>query len=133
MKERKNSPGWYIAATHWLTAMVSSVIFGVVIIFLLVLVSQNYYVVLLGMLILHPIVMWLAVKYSARYLDKTYVIKNASQIILLSTLYLAIVAGGYRAYKFLNTGVFQNEYIVFIITLIVFYIASKKYVKNNAV
>ena len=131
MKEKKNSSEWYIAATHWLTAMVSSVIFGAIIIFLLAMITQNPMVVLVGMIVLNPVVMWFAVKYSARYLDKTYVIRDASNIVLLSTIYLVIVAGGYRAYHFVNTGVFQNEYIAFILALIVFYIASKKYIKSN--
>lgn len=131
MKPKKNSTDWYIAATHWLTSMVASGILGAIVIIAVAAFTNNSTIDLIATIIVSPLVMWLAVKMSASYVNKTYVVKNASQIILLSTVYLVIVAGGYRVYGFINTGVFQNEYIGFIIALIVFYIASKKYVKNN--
>lgn len=132
MKEKKNSAEWYIAATHWLTALILSTILGAIVIFILAMVSQNPTVTLIGFIVLNPVVMWFAVKYSSRYLDKTYFIKNANQIVILSLIYLIITAGGFRVYKFFQTGVFQTEYVGFIIALIVFYLASKKYIKSNS-
>jgi uncharacterized membrane protein YhiD involved in acid resistance len=131
MKEKKNSADWYIAATHWLTATIGMAIFGAVIGIILALISQNPTIIMVGIIILYPLMMWLAVKYSARYLDKTYVIKNTNQIVILSTIYIVIVGGGYRVMNLLSKGILTADHIGFAIAIIVFYFASKKYIKNN--
>jgi hypothetical protein len=131
MKEKKNSADWYIAATHWLTATFTMVVFAVVLGIILSLVTQNPTVVLLGFIILYPLMMWLAVKYSARYLDKTYIIKNANQIVILSTIYIVIVGGGIRVMDFISNGIITPDHIGFALAIIVFYFASRKYIKNN--
>lgn len=132
MKPKKASADWYIAATHWLTATISMVVFSIVVGIILALISQNPTVILIGFIILYPLMMWLAVKYSARFLDKTYVIKNANQIVILSTIYIVIVGGGFRVMSFLSKGVITPDHIGFLLAIIVFYIASKKYIKNNS-
>ncbi len=129
MKPKKNSADWYIAATHWLTSMVASVILGIILVIIIVSISDNPTIDLITEISVTPLVMWLAVKMSASYLNKTYVIKDAHKVAVLSLIYVVIVAGGYRLYSFLQTGVFSPEYIGFIIALIVFYVASKKYIK----
>jgi len=131
MKPKKESADWYIAATHWLTATISMVIFAVVIGIALALISQNPTVILIGFIILYPLMMWLAVKYSARYLDKTYVIKDASKIVILSTIYIVLVGGGFRVMNFLSTGIITPDHIGFALAIIAFYFASKKYIKSN--
>ena len=131
MKPKKTSADWYIAATHWLTATIASVIFSVVIGILIAIISQNPIIIMIGFIILYPLMMWFAVKYSARYLDKTYIIKNANQIVILSTVYLVIVGGGLRLYNFLQNGILKDDYIGFALALIVFYFASKKFIRNN--
>lgn len=138
MKEKKASADWYIAATHWLTSgFVIPLILGFVAIMVLAAIigsgaSANTFTVSVAIIILTPIFFWLGVMYSAKYLDKTYVIKNAQNIVLLSTVYLVVIGGGYRLYQFLQTGIFKDEYIGFILGLLAFYLASKKYIKNNA-
>ena len=86
MKEKKTSADWYIAATYWLTTIVLSTILGALIIFVLAIVSQNPSATMIGFIILDPLVMWLAVRYSVKFLDKTYIIRNANQIVMLSTI-----------------------------------------------
>jgi len=131
MKEKKNSADWYIAATHWLTATITMVVFAVVLGIILALITQNQAVILVGYIILYPLMMWLAVKYSVRYLDKTYIIKNANQIVILSTIYIVIVGGGIRVMGFISNGIITPDHIGFALAIIVFYFASRKYIKNN--
>ena len=134
MKEKKISAEWYVAATHWLTA-------GFAIPFVLALLLGMPLAILLGddnnilldvaFGILNVIGIWLGVLYSSKYLDKTYVIKNANKIVILSTIFIILVGGGFRVYKFFQSGVFSYEYIGFATGIVIFYLASKKYVKNN--
>lgn len=128
---KKQSAEWYIAATHWLTATIASVVFGVVIGIILALISNNPVVLFVGFIIIYPLMMWFAVKYSARYLDKKYVIKNPNNIVILSTIYILLVGGGFRVYSFIANSVFTSDLIGFILAVIVFYIASKKYILKN--
>lgn len=130
MKEKKVSADWYIAATHWLTAFITGVI-GAVILLILASLTGSSGLVAVSALLGWPIMLWLGVRYSARYLDKTYVIKNADHIIILSLIYLVIVGGGSRVYEFMQTGIIKTEYLGFVIAVIVFYFTSKRYVKNN--
>ena len=134
MKEKKVSADWYVAATHWLTA-------GFVIPFLLALVlgipltlildKDNLLLLSVGFGLLNMLSVWLGVMYSAKYLNKTYVIKNAHKIVALSTIYLAVIGGGFRLLKLIQTGNFSYELLGFIIGIVIFYLASKKYIKNN--
>lgn len=135
MKPKKESADWYIAATHWLTAgfaipFVLALVLGIPL--TLILGKENIGLLALAFIILNILSIWLGVIYSSRYLNKTYVIKNADQIVILSTIYLVLVGGGLRAYKFVQTGVFTYEYIGFAVGVIIFYLISKKYIKNNS-
>ncbi len=132
---KKQSPEWYIAGTHWLTSMVTSVIIGAVILFILVAISQDTVILSIGTIIIYPVIMWLAVRYSANFVNKRYVIVNPDHIVTLSTVFLIIVAGGYRGYSWLSSSggmlVIANA-VGFFIALVIFYFASKKYIKKNA-
>lgn len=130
MKEKKVSADWYIAATHWLTTLITATVGGVLFV-LLFTITGNPLIVFIASIIAWPFMIWLGVIYSVRYLNKTYVIKNAKQIVILSTIYLTIVAGGFRLYEFLQTGVIKIEYISFVVGVIIFYFLSKKYLKEN--
>jgi len=131
---KKQSPEWYIAGTHWLTSMVSSAIFGAIILFILAAISQDVTILSIGTIIIYPVVMWLAVRYSANFVNKRYIIVNPDHIVTLSTVFLVIVAGGYRGYSALSSSggmlVIANA-IGFFVALVIFYFASKKYVKKT--
>jgi len=129
MKEKKVSADWYIAATHWLTSSVAMAILGALIGFVLLLIFQNPIILALGFIVIYPLCMWFAVKYSVKYLGNTYLIKNANQIVILSTIYLIIVGGGLRLLDF--KGVVTYENIGFVLAVFVFYFSSKKYLKND--
>lgn len=135
MKSKKESADWYIAATHWLTAgfaipFVLALVLGIPL--TLILGKENITLLAFAFIILSILSIWLGVIYSSKYLNKTYIIKNADQIVILSTIYLVLVGGGFRVYKFIQTGVFTYEYIGFAIGIIIFYFVSKKYIKNNS-
>ena len=133
---RKKSAEWYIAGTHWLTSMVSAAIIGGIILFVLAIITQNIVALSIGTLVIYPLSMWLAVIYSARFVNKRYEITNPSHIVTLSTIFLIIVAGGYRGYSALSTSVSGSALMIanvtgFFIAFIIFYFASKKYIQKN--
>ena len=132
---KKQSAEWYIAGTHWLTSMIFAGITGAIALFLLAVITQDPTVLLIGTIVAYPLLMWAAVKYSANFINKRYVIANPQNIVNLSSIFLLIVAGGYRGYAFANgaNGALAiASAIGFFAALVVFYLASKKYVlKNN--
>jgi hypothetical protein len=130
MKEKKVSADWYIAATHWLTTLITATV-GSVLFVLLFTITGNPLIVFIASMIAWPFMVWLGIIYSVRYLNKSYIIKNPNQIVILSTIYLVIVAGGFRLYEFMQTGVIQMEYISFVVGVIIFYFLSKKYLKES--
>ena len=140
MNEKKNSPNWNIAATHFLTA-------GFVVPFLVRLVAMAIvgalfsslylsfivvYIIQLAVLILS---VWLGVIYSARYIYKKYVITNSSSIIGLSTAYTIILQAisliiGISRGDGVNEGTAYG--VIFSLVLILsFYFFSKKYISAN--
>ena len=142
---KKKSAAWYIAATHFITA-------GFLIPFvalLIVVYAMNY----LGMdmssvpiQILTNVIwlaaVWLGVIYSANYLAKAYEIANAHKIVVLSTSYRAVFAVLFIGGQFValtgtaatevNTAVVIIHVLFTIIGTVVFYVASKKYIKQDA-
>lgn len=132
MKPKKASADWYIAATHWLTTMIAGAVLIFIVVFIIALLTDNSTVYLITDIILTPLIMWPAVIMSANFVNKTYVITDANRIATLSFVYLLVVGVGYRVIGFLKTGVFSPSYIGFILALIVFYFASKKYIRVSA-
>jgi hypothetical protein len=138
MKEKKASAEWYIAATHWLTAgfaipFVLTLVLSFPLIFLLAKYESNSNLLGTTVALISVVGIWLGVIYSSRYLDKTYVIKDADKIINLATLYLVVVGGGFRVYGTIYAGTFHYTDLGFLIGVVVFYFVSKKYVKNNTI
>lgn len=140
MSERKESSSWYIAATHWLT---SGFVIPLILTFLIVLIlgfifgesaaeDSSTTIIALASLIYTPLVYWLGVMYSARYVNKKYVIRNSKEIANLATVYLLVVGGGFRLLQILGGGDFTFEHISFLLVLVVFYLASRKYIKNTS-
>ena len=108
------------------------VVFGILITLISGVVSQSPSFVLVVTVVFYPLAMWLAVKYSARYLDKTYIISNAKQVVILSTVYIIIVGGGFRVAGVISEGSITIEHFAFFLAIIAFYFASKKYIKENS-
>ncbi len=138
MKEKKASAEWYIAATHWLTAgfaipFVLTLLLSVPVTLLLAKYANGNYLQGTVFVLVSILGIWLGVIYSSRYLDKTYVIKDANKIINFSTAYLAIIGGGFRVYEVIQTGILHYTDLGFLVGVVVFYFVSKKYVKNNSI
>ncbi len=136
MKEKKQSKDWYIAATHWLTA-------GVLMPFLIRIVLGTPAVIIIGedntallfvvMEVIWIIGIWLGVINAAKYINKTYIIKNSKNITKMATIYLGISQGGYILFQ-LSKGVTGASIIdigFFVVGVTVFCILSKKYIKNS--
>jgi len=136
MKEKKQSKDWYIAATHWLTAgfAIPIIITLVVGIPALMLIGKNNVIFLtIIMSIVWIISIWLGVMYAAKYINKTYVIKDSENIAKLATIYLGVLGGGYRLIN-LSKGVtieFIIDVVFFVTGVAIFYTLSKKYIKNS--
>ena len=82
-------------------------------------------------LILMPVIMWFGVIYSAKYIERTYIVRDSNKIVNLSVIYSIVVIVGLHAY---GAFVAKVEYIsvaTAAVTMAVFYLASKKYIKNS--
>jgi hypothetical protein len=141
MKERKASADWYIATTHYFTfGAISALVYVTLVACVIFLnLSANVFLVLTTMV--SPITVWLGVMYSANYIHKTYMVKNKTKIVNLSTIYLLVVALIIMAIPLLlNTSTnFSSRIITFVINVVyltilagIFYIASNKYIKNTS-
>lgn len=134
---KKQSAAWYIAATHWLTSgfvipLISTFIIGSIIFLVFKKDPETAGTVFdFASIFYYPLVAWLGVMYSARYINKKYIIKNSSEIVKLSTLYIIVLGGGYRLFQIINTYNLKGEYIGFILAVVAFYIASKKYIRTS--
>lgn len=142
---KKESAAWNIAATHFLTA-------GFLIPFLTSLAvdfglsSAGMDVGSVPMQLLSNAIwlvsIWLGVMYSANYLAKKYVVTDASKIVNLSTIYRVVLAtlfigGGFFMAASDSSAVVDTTAATFtvvfaIVGTLVFYVASKKYIKQDS-
>jgi len=137
MKEKKHSADWYIAATHYLTAgfVIPFIINFVGAIFLVsfLLTGLKLYLILI---LLNLLGVWFGVKYSAAYLKKTYIITNKNKIIKLATMYYGVIFGLYITIQVMSQKVTGNDFVFEVIKFIaiayVLYVASKKYISEDA-
>lgn len=148
---KKQSDDWYIAATYFLTVGMTmigiSVLFSIVDIILTALfpeinvLAQNNILSLIYIIIKKILVIWLGVIYSAKYLTKTYVIKNVKNIVILATIYAVFIGGilmaGFTGLILKVTDVMDAQKFIidslagYIVGNVVFYLFSKKYLKNS--
>lgn len=151
MAEKKESKDWYIAMTHWLTSgfaipLLVGLVVGLPVTVLIgvvmgmmgmsedVALKFAVFVVPITWLAVGVLGIWLGVKYSARYLAKTYIIRDSQKIVKLATIYLAVLGGIWRLIGLVRNG-FALEAILslvfFAVIVYLFYTFSKKYVKNT--
>ena len=137
MKEKKQSKDWYVAVTHYLTAgfaipWVIVLVFGIP---LTILIGTSHIMFLtIAMSIVWLLSIWLGVMYAAKYINKTYVIKNRDHVAKLAATYLVIIGGVYRFFIFFFKGVALPlivELIFFATGVALFYFLSKKYIQND--
>jgi uncharacterized membrane protein YbjE (DUF340 family) len=140
---KKESPAWNIAATHFLTATIIPFLISLATGFVLRSTGMDIGSVATMLLsnLIWVIGIWAGVMYSANYLAEHYIITDANKIINLSTtyrfiLFLLFIGGGlFMASSQADTSVdktglaFTVSFAV--IGIIVFYLASKKYIKQD--
>ncbi|MFC1637959.1 hypothetical protein ACFL2R_00900 [Patescibacteria group bacterium] len=81
-----------------------------------------------------PIIVWLGVMYSAKYVNKTYIIEDSQKIINLATIYMVVLAGAFQLATISKTGfgpIFMLGVIRVALMSFVFYVSSKKYIQNT--
>jgi len=129
MKIKKRSAEWYISATHWLTSTIGMVLISLTIKVVLSFLHPNLTNVTYLYYFLYPVVMLLCVIYSAKYVNRTYIIKDVNKIVAISMVYMIIIVGGFIGMNFLSNGLIYPDYIGLIFAIILFYFVSNKYLK----
>ena len=146
MKEKNKSSNWYIAATHYITA-------GFAIPFIIYLIAtvllralslsflSNILLLTLFLLIVRILAIWLGTMYSANYLGKAYIIEDKNKITNLATIYFVVLNLGYLLFQISSSrGIIGGalsgtdiaySFLSFVIAAVLFYVFSKKYVKNS--
>ncbi|MSR76075.1 MAG: hypothetical protein EXS68_00595 [Candidatus Ryanbacteria bacterium] len=138
MKTKKASASWYIAATHYLTAgFVVPLIVSLVYSFMIFpkIGSIDSTVLWVVELVISILAIVLGVIYSARYLQKTYIIQEKDKIVLLSSIYFFLVTGAFVAMGSFTRSFFGVSSLWniadYIFRLAAFYLVSKKFVTNT--
>lgn len=146
-KERKQSAEWYIAATHYLTAgFVIPLLISVAWSLIVRIINLRSGMVVSGTtmnifsLLLGAIAVWLGVMYSANYLKKKYIIQNKERIVRTATIYMIVLTLGFYLITFYlarsqeglisKSDLLHNGLSIFVI-ISLFYLFSKKYIKNT--
>lgn len=139
MKEKKEAKDWYIAATHWLTAgfvmpFLVNLVIGFAIFPLLNL--ESGILTLIISLVSAVLAIWLGVMYSANYLRKRYIVRDKNKVIVSATIYLFVLRVGYNIYYFWGAEKINITEVVFeaigiILVVVLFYLFSKKYIKED--
>lgn len=136
MKEKKQSANWNIAATHYLTSGLAMPFLVAIVLGIptfLIIGKDNALLEVIANSALWLLGIWLGVRYSAKYLAKTYIINDNNKVIRLATIYLAVLGGIVRINK-MDKGISLEiavDFVLFIGIVIAFYLFSKKYVHNT--
>lgn len=135
-----NSKPWYIAATHYLTALfaiplITSLIYTFFIHPFLPINSHLMNWILSWVVWLIWVVLWII--YSSKYLHKTYVINTQikEKVIKLTTIYLIVLSWIMRLRMFVIewfSTYFIMDLVLYIILIAIFYVLSNKYIKTNS-
>ncbi|MCX6738110.1 MAG: hypothetical protein NTY11_01685 [Candidatus Parcubacteria bacterium] len=137
MKAPKEISTWYAAATFYLTAgFAIPFIIGLIYTFLIspFLVEREILDTIIS-IILGLGATWLGIMYAARYIKRTYIIKDRKKLINMATSYLVILWLIYWLAIHLFIGAFGLESIVVLIGIAIrgaiFYSLSRFYLKEN--
>ena len=145
---QKKSSNWYIAATHYLTAgFAIPFVIGLIASFLIRAGALAFLsaplLLMIFLLVIRVLSIWLGIKYSANYLKKAYIIDDKDKIVNLATVYFVVLNFGYFLIQIFSSNKFLGgkvagvdiaySLIGLIIAAVLFYIFSKKYVRNTEV
>lgn len=93
------------------------------------LIVESFYVFVIP--IVSVFILWMATKYSADFIKNRYIISDSKKIILFSTVCFLIINGAEEIYYFSNGYFFTTTNLMPIIGIVVFYLVSRKCVKND--
>jgi hypothetical protein len=136
MKPKKEVSIWYAAATFYLTAgfampLLSGFIYSF---FVSPFIGEGMLDDILA-IIFSVIGIWLGIMYAARYIRKTYIIRDRKKLINLATTYLVVLLFIYWLAVHLLAGTFGPGSIVLLVALAIkvamFYLLSRAYVKED--
>ena len=151
MKEKKQAKDWGIACTHYLTAgCAMPFIIGLVLgIPAAIIIGENNIIPLTIVLsAIRLLGIWAGVIYAAKYVNKTYIVKNSENTAKWATIYLGVLGGGHILINLLvslavldggyyfqggPTGAIVINIMFFAVGVAIFYTLSKKYIKNSEV
>jgi hypothetical protein len=132
-KLKKTASPWWIAMTYYLTAVIPSGIAGILIAYLIPIAlglplpvegDPLWNVIALAV---SMVLVWPNVWYSARYVLKTYEIKDRMRVLLWAMVYYAFSTGGYVVQDDYMSSLFYAQAILPIVAVLVFYHAGKRY------
>ncbi|MFZ2975146.1 MAG: hypothetical protein WA055_00770 [Candidatus Moraniibacteriota bacterium] len=139
MKKKKKIQDWKIALIHWMLAGVFapflvSAIFG----YIVKGIANNFGVIvwlaILGEAVKFFLV-WISIIYSAKFITKTFAIKDNTNIVRISTIYLCVFLFVFRIVFFDGSSVmnyiFSSMHLVSLLVVIpFFYFFSKNQIGN---
>lgn len=137
---------WYLALIHFLRGgvfapIVVNFVVGFPILFTIGLSNKELMSTLMLVLDIPLSVLgvWIGSVYSAKYIDKVYIVNDAQGLVLRATIYMAVILTLFHVVNIIrgaSTFISVKEIttvIGFVGMLIAFYIISKKYIRNTVV
>jgi hypothetical protein len=150
MKEKKQSATWIIALSHFASGAFAAPFLSVFFLMLTVLLVSSIgmpeledvgfwgdLVSGIFLLIIPMLSAWLCAKRSANYINNTYIIKNSKNIITIALIYMLAIEFPLLLFSSMlgpvapTPGYFLSMFVEFIIMSYIFYVVSKKYIKNT--
>jgi hypothetical protein len=133
MREKEEKSDFYIAGEHWINSMLATAVIG------LILIGIPYYYSIIDIdnlgwwpLIINPACTWLGTKYSAKLINRWYVVSSGKHIAILSTAYSITIALIFSAlFGFSDIRTFDVDTVAYILVLLVFYLESSRSIGNE--
>lgn len=142
MNEKKKLDSWIIAGIHWLlvTLYAFVVLFGVLLTIatlftLFGLPSEGIESSVWFNFVLWPIIFGMGVMFSAKNINKKYIVADSVKIVNLASIYFIVSDVLNLVYTISVSGFLAKDAIGVVISIVVFYFVSKKYIltTNQAV
>lgn len=137
---------WYLASIHFLRGgvfapIIVNFVIGFLILFPIGLSNKELMSTLMIIVGIPSSILgvWIGSIYSAKYINKMYIVHDAENLVLYATIYMAVISIVFHAVNLIRGAskfIFMEEVttvIRFVGMLIVFYIISKKYIYNTTV
>ena len=136
--DRRDAKSWYIGTGHVLTSYIAAGVFSFALIFIVAFImvvlnlntdTASIYIPLISSLVVLPLALFPATRYSARFIMGRYKIENREAVLKYALVALIVfkLFVDWIAFSFFQVA----DIISFLLSLTVFYNVSIKYVQNN--